>query len=421
VNNIIQFIENFIKRSGSYVFTATVSSRLLSFFASWIALQLIPNKELGIVIYAFQIVSFIIPIAGFGLHQGLIRYGAQLNSIEEKNNLFVYTLKKGTLVSFILIGLVILSAVIFTFENQKTSLYLILLSFSILTHYLLELIKIQFRLLKNNKKYSYVELTYNILLVILVFVLSYYFKELGYAIAITLVPILVSLVFIKKLNINWKTSEKLSIVNFSFWKYGFFASLSNVTTQLLVSIDIILIGNILNNMELVTAFKYVTLIPFSLVFLSQVFMITDFVDFTEKINNKKYIYNYIKNYMLLFLTISIVCIGFLYFFGKYFLSIFDSNYIKYQKSLIVLTIGVSGILILRGLFGNLLSSIGKAHINFIITLIAVVLNIYLNYQLIHKYGIYGAAITSSIIMWFTGVLSLLFFFYYFKKIKTFDN
>ena len=174
MNNIIQFIENFIKRSGSYVFTATVSSRLLSFFASWIALQLIPNKELGIVIYAFQIVSFIIPIAGFGLHQGLIRYGAQLNSIEEKNNLFVYTLKKGTLVSFILIGLVILSAVIFTFENQKTSLYLILLSFSILTHYLLELIKIQFRLLKNNKKYSYVELTYNILLVILVFVLSYY-------------------------------------------------------------------------------------------------------------------------------------------------------------------------------------------------------------------------------------------------------
>jgi O-antigen/teichoic acid export membrane protein len=82
----------------------------------------------------------------------------------------------------------------------------------------------------------------------------------------------------------------------------------------------------------------------------------------------------------------------------------------------ILTIGVSGILILRGLFGNLLSSIGKAHINFVITTIALALNIVLNYYFIPKYGILGAATTSAIIMWFTGVLSLLFFLYFYKKL-----
>ena len=421
MNSTIQFIKNFFKRSGSYVFSATVLSRLLSFIASWIAIQLIPNRELGVVIYAFQIVSFIIPIAGFGLHQGLIRYGAQLKSIEEKNSLFIYTFKKGILVSLILIGFVILSTALFNFDNQETSFYLILLSFSILTHYALELIKIQFRLHKNNKKYSYIELTYTVLLVILVFVLSYFFKELGYAIALTLAPIIVVLIFIKKLNLKWDRNEKLSIVNFSFWKYGFFASLSNVTTQLLVSIDIILIGNILNNMELVTAFRYVSIIPYSLLFLSQVVIVTDFVDFTEKINDKKYIYTYIKNYMRLFSIISIICIAFIYFFGVYLLQLFDSEYDQYQPSLLILTVGVTGILIIRGLFGNLLSSIGKAHINFVITSIALLLNIIFNYQLIPEYGILGAATTSSILMWFTGILCALFFFYYFKKIKTFDT
>ncbi|PHR74161.1 MAG: hypothetical protein COA67_02000 [Lutibacter sp.] len=420
MNSIIQFIKNFHKRAGSYVFTATVTSRLLSFVASWIALQLIPNKELGIVIYAFQIVSFIIPIAGFGLHQGLIRYAALLKSKEEKNNLFIYAFKKGVLVSLILITIIIIAAFSIDFEFKETRFYLILLSSAIITHYIFELVKIQYRLHKNNKLYSFAELTYNILLVILVFGLSYYYQELGYAISLIIVPLITALIFIKKLNVDWKKYTKLSVINFSFWKYGFFASLSNVTTQLLIAIDIILIGNILN-MELVTAFKYVSIIPYSLLFLSQVVIVTDFVDFTEKINDKLYIKKYIKNYIQLFTIISLVCILFIFLFGSKILSIFDTDYTNYNSSMIVLTIGVSGILILRGVFGNLLSSIGKPHINFIITSVAVILNVILNYNLIPKYGIFGAATTSAILMWFTGILSMLFFFYFFRKSIVSEN
>ena len=81
----------------------------------------------------------------------------------------------------------------------------------------------------------------------------------------------------------------------------------------------------------------------------------------------------------------------------------------------VVAIFISGILILRGLFGNLLSSIGKSHINFVIILIAIGLNIILNYYLIPIYEIFGAAITSAILMWFTGIICMLFFFYYYNK------
>ncbi|MCF6280580.1 MAG: polysaccharide biosynthesis C-terminal domain-containing protein [Flavobacteriaceae bacterium] len=281
--------------------------------------------------------------------------------------------------------------------------------------------KIQYRLHKNNKLYSYAELTYNIILVILVFTLSYYYQELGYAISLVVVPLITTFIFIKKLNINWKKYVKLNSIDFSFWRYGFFASLSNVTFQLLIAIDIILIGNILNDMELVTAFKYVSIVPYSLLFLSQVVIITDFVDFTEKIKDKLYIEKYIQNYVQLFSIISLVCILFIYLFGSKILSIFDNDYTDYNSSLMILTIGVSGILILRGIFGNLLSSIGKAHINFIITSIAVVLNIILNYNLIPKYGIFGAATTSAILMWFTGILSMLFFFYFFRKSIVSEN
>lgn len=421
MKGILQFISSFFSRAGNYVFSASVISRLLSFIASWIALQLIPNKELGIVIYGFQIISFIIPIAGLGLHQGLIRYGAQLKSDEDKNNLFIYALKKGISLNFLLIGIVIISSFIINFELKEIRFYLILLSFSISTHYIFELIKIQYRLQKNNKLYAYSELAYSIVLVVLVFILSYYFKELGYAISLVFTPLFISLIFINKLKINWKKYVKSDIINFTFWKYGFFASLSNVTSQLLIAIDILLIEFFIKDMESITAYRYVALIPYSLLFLSQVVIITDFVNFTEKIYNKLYIKKYIINYIKLFSIISLVIIAFIYLFGSKILVIFDAEYSNYNSSLLVLTIGISGILILRGLFGNLLSSIGKAHINFIITTIAIILNIILNYSLIPKYGILGASITTAILMWFTGILSALLFFYYFKKESVSDN
>lgn len=414
---MLSFISNFIRRSGNYVFTATVISRLLSFFASWIALQLIPNKELGAVIYAFQIISFIIPMAGMGLNQGLLRYGSQLRLNEEKDKLFVYTLKYGILISLLLIGVLVVISFLIDFKLENTQFYLILLTTAITAHFVFGLIKIRFRIFKNNKLFSYLEITYNVLLVFFVTILSYYFNEFGYAISLIITPIITCLFFLKKSDIKWYEKVNLKIIDFSFWKYGFFASLSNVTTQLLFAVDIILIGSILNNLELVTAYKYVSLIPFSLLFLSQVVITTDFVSFTENINKREYIIKYILNYLKIFAFLSLSCFIFIYIFGRSFLLFFDKEYIQFESTLLILTFGVTGILILRGIFGNLLSSIGKASTNFIITSIALLINIFLNYILIPKYGILGAAITSAILMWFTGILSMLFFFYYYYKLN----
>lgn len=402
-----------MKRAGNYVFASTILARLLSLFASWVAIKLIPAEKLGTVIYAFQIIAFIIPVAGLGLNQGLLRYGAHLKTRIEKNKLFIYTLKYGVGISFVLIGIILLSSFVIDFKQEKTQFYLILLSLALSSHYVFGLTKIQFLLHKNNKAFAFIELIYNVLFVALVSVLSYLYQELGYAIALIATPLIATLISLNKLNINWLLPNKLDITNIFFWKYGFFASMSNVTTQLLVSIDILLIGSILNNLELVTAYKYISLIPYSLLFISRAVITTDFVNFTENIYDKRYIYDYIKNYIKIFSIISLGCLIVVYFFGNVLLSFFHKDYSSYQNILMVLTVGISGILIIRGIFGNLLSSIGKAHINFIVTSIGLLLNFLLNYILIPKYGLLGAAVTSALLMWLTGLLCAFFFFYFY--------
>ncbi len=381
------------------------------------ALKLISNEELGVVLFSYNIVVFLIPISGFGLNQGLLRYGALFKEKEEKNSLFLYVLKKGLLASGVLIVLIIISSFFISFKFENTQLYVITLSFIILPGFLFEIIRVQFRLQHNNKSYAYTELTHSITLLVSVFLLSYFFQEIGYTIALLLTPLISSFLFIKKLNIDFTSKIRLSITNFSFWKYGFFASLSNVLTQLLFAVDILLIGHLLEDTEMVTNYRYISLIPFSLLFLPRVFISTDFVAFTEKIYDKKYIFNYIKSYMLFFLITSCFMLLTSYIFAEQILTILEPNFTQFVDTFLILMIGITGIYIIRGLFGNLLSSIGKANVNYYIASISLIINITSNYYLIPKYGIKGAAITTAILMWFSSILSLICFLYLYKNLS----
>lgn len=417
MKGIINIIEEFFKRNGSYVLFATIVARLLSFLASWIALQFIDDVKLGMVIFAFNIIILILPIADVGLHQSLLRFGAQLNTNEEKSNLFLYVLKKGSLISILISILIVIISSFINFKLPNTQFYLLLLSLSTFTYFLLELIKIQFRILNLNKHYAYVEITFNALLVVSVLLMSYFFKEIGYSLALVFVPLVVFMLFYKKLNIT-KNNNKSVIKDISeFWKYGFFAGLSNVSTQLLIAIDILLIGFLLVDAEMVTHYKYISLIPFSLLFLPRAFITTDFVTLSKNIFNKQFIKNYIKNYLSLFGLLSLLVVVIIFLTADYLLLIFGENYLDYKNVFYILIFGVIGVFTLRGLFGNLLSALGKAHVNYWIATIALILNICLNLYLIPTYQLLGAAITSAIIMWITGVLSWILFRYYYTKTK----
>jgi O-antigen/teichoic acid export membrane protein len=415
LNLLKNYIQSFISKSGFAIFSASIAARMLSLFASWIALQLIPNKELGIVLFAYNIIIFIIPIGGFGLHQSLIRYGSLLKTETEKNSLFVYAFKKGILATVLLILLVVLIALFIPFHFENTNYYVAGLSLILIPNFLFELIKIQFRLQHNNKKFAQTEIIYSLILILFITIFSYLYQEIGYALALLLSPTLAVLFFIKKLNINFSKTVTLHIIDIQFWKYGVFASLSNVVTQLLFVIDIFLIGYLMNNSEMVTIYKYISLIPLSLLFLPRVFINTDFVTFTENIHNKEYIINYIKSYMLLFSLMSILIIFFFLMFSIPILNLFEPNFEIYNDSFLILIFGVCGVLIFRGLFGNLLSSIGKAHVNFYITSFALIINVISNYYLIPEFGIKGAAITSASLMWVTGICSVILFWQLYNK------
>lgn len=408
------FLSNFIARSGNKVLISTILSRVLSFAASWVALQFISNEKLGVVLFSYNIIVFILPFSGLGLYHGLIRYAPLLNSSKEKTQLFNYVLKKGISLSLIIALGVSFFSLLLPFQIDNSKYFLAVLAFLIIPDYIFQVIKIQFRILHDNKSFAKVEVVYNLILFITVCLLGFLFEEKGYTIALLIPAIITSLLFIPKLKPSFSKIPKPQVVTQQFWKYGFYASLTSVVSQLLIAADILIIGLLISDATVVTTYRFISIIPLSLLFLPQAVMNTDFVNLTENIFDKKNTYTYIKNYISLFSMISICCLFFTWFYSKEILSFFDENFKQFDTSFFILMIGASSILIFRGLFGNLLCSIGKVNTNLYISSIAILLNCCGNFYLIPRYGIKGAAITSTIIMWFTSLTSTFAFFYLYR-------
>jgi O-antigen/teichoic acid export membrane protein len=321
-------------------------------------------------------------------------------------------LKKGFIFSFILIVCIALLSGVLTANMPDSRPYLLALSLLLLTLFLLECTKTYYRVIEKNEVYAKIEITYAVILLIAVIPACSFFGVWGYLGALVFTPLLIALYYLPK-NISYDSTTKR--LQKGFWRYSFFTGLSNSVTQLLAVVDIILIGYLLQDPGQVTLYKYLTLIPMSLVLLPNAFLMTDFVSLTAKIKDKKYIAHYIKQYIsfFLFIILGIWTIHFL--FIEHILNFFGREFTSYKKLYYFLLLGISAVILIRILFGNLISALGRAKVNLWIAGFSVILNFFLNLYFIPKKGILGAAITSSVTMWVSSLLSMFCYYYFLKK------
>ncbi len=404
--------ERFRHEAGLHFFVSSLLVKALSFFTSWLALRLLDNEELGRAIYAYQLIAFLLPFMGLGIGSGLLRYGGMKSNREEQDIMLVEVLRKGLLINLVLMLLLWLFSGPLLMRVEGAYTYLQIFSFMLLANYLLELVKIYALTIKKNAYFAYAESTHAILLLLFVVAGARFADVKGYALAFVLAPLLTVFIWFFSLGVPRKLffrPLRRSMLSKEIWRYGFYTSLGNVATQLLFVIDLLLVGALLNDPLAVTTYKYISLIPFSALFLSQIYMRAHFVELSRRMEEAVFIRRFIRRYHLVFLLLFAFFFGFCFVFSVPLLRLFDAAFVRYVSAFWVLCFGVGGIFLLRGLYGNLLSAAGKSHLNFYIALFSLLLNLVLNLYLIPVYGLWGAAFTSAVVMWFSGLLSLFFF------------
>jgi|GEM_PF-561579 len=421
LRDIGEIIRDFSRISGPWVVLGVATARVLSFFASWLAYRLVSTEALGKAIYALQIIAFILPFMGMGLYHSAAKYGSALNDRAQRLALLHGLWRVGRRWALLMSS--VLSAWSGLFSTDwglpGSSSYVALLSWMLWTTFEYEMWRTGFRLTEQNHLYARAEILHWLWLCIGVIVFAPLWGAMGYALSFVLAPA----VTVVTLRVLWGDrmaqlsirSPSGDIATKQHYRYGIYTSLANLLGRLLLAVDLLWIGLLLGDPRLVTFYKYIGLIPFSILFLPAAYMTAYFVRLTERAEQWDYIYHFIRRYQQLFSGMAILFLIVAIPLGPHLLRLFGVELLPYYGAYVVLCVGVTGILVIRGLYGNLLSAIGRSDLAAYAVLIGLIINGIANGLLIPRLGLLGAALTSCGVMWLTGLLSMWFFHRHYRR------
>ena len=414
MGNLSDFLRNFLKNKGHFVFGSLLVAKICGFVGSLIIIRLLSENDFGLISIVASLSAVFLAFSGFGSQQILLRYGSIAKNSKEKKALSAYLLKQGFYYQMALSFIFLLCSFFYLDRFEKIIFLFIAFALRLFGVFFYNHIQSQLRITGKNREFARLNNVVNISGLILILILTYFFGITGYLIAMMLMPFF-SLFWFKSVNFSEKIELKLC--KKEIWKYGLFTAGTAVLSDTLFSLDIILMGFLMNE-SAVANYKTAILIPANLTFIAMTFMQSDFPELAKNYNNKSFLKYYISNYYKIFIPL---CIGI--FFAMFLLDdfivklFFGEKYQGIETSFLILTGAFLLNMLMRNLYGNLLSAVGKMEYNTIISAFALVVLVALSIFLVPKFGIEGMAISQSVTLFITGLLLMGGFLSYYRKLS----
>jgi len=357
------FIKSLKKNSRFFIITSTIIGKLSGLLLSLIVVRILTKSTYGNVNFAKSFMSMFVPFIGMGANISLLYFGSQLNTKGEKKFLYKYSLKNGVILSSILFLVINLGLYLFRSKIENYYIYIVIQSFEIITLAFMTISQSQLRILKSNKKYAVNQIINAVLILVLGVSFTLVSGGIGLSISYAVVPMIVFLLVHKNFNSEHNISTKeVSFDRKKFWSYAIVTGIGSMASRLLYSIDILMLGFMLNNPIMIAEYKVASLLPQNLLFIPNSFFVADFVMISENKNNKSYLNKYVKETSLMLFVISAIFTVVLYVFGNPIIGIlFGKEYLISVEILKVLSIGLIGSFTLRMPMGNVLSALGKSN------------------------------------------------------------
>ncbi len=414
MSSLKEFTKNYFKNNGQYVFMSLLIAKICGFVSSIAIVRLITQKEFGTVTIVASVFAIFAAFNGFGSAQGLLRFGSLTEDGNEKQKLSDHFFYQGFIYQLILTLIFFISSFFFVQKYQDIFYLFGFFAFRLIGFYFFNHIQSYFRIYHDNKSFSAVNNFVNIFGVVLIVALSYLYGIKGYLAAIALSPFL-SLFWYSKCNLSGL--NKVKIYHKDLWNYSFHAVFTGFLSDLLFSLDILLLGFLLNEKE-VAHYKVAIILPSNLTFLALSLLQADFSKIVQQSKDLSFLRNYIRNYYKFFIPLSLIIFLLGYLFSKEILTVFFGK--MYAEDHWVFVILLSTFLInilLRNLYGNLLSAVGEMKCNTIVSIGSLSILILFSFLLIDKLGTFGMGISIFVSMIFSGILSYYFFKKYLQKLK----
>ncbi|MCH9812849.1 MAG: oligosaccharide flippase family protein [Epsilonproteobacteria bacterium] len=402
-------------RDGHFILIAHLFDKIVNFFIMMIAARYMSLSTFGNFSYVKSLVSVLIPFSGFGSNHALLRFGMDLNDLRYKYHLFLSALVYGVLFTFILIlvSKFFLQSFDF-FENQEVESIFDIYIFFLLSYYVFDMVRNFYRLQNDNKSYAMRSIKYSFLTLSIGTFTLVFFNYLVFLIIFVCLPI-ISVIF-NSITLFNKFDKKIEF-NTVFWRYGLFVGVGAFLNQFFLQADILILGYLNVDSELIAQYKVATLLVYTFLFIPNAILVRDFALISSNARSKDFLLEYASKYIKYTLMILLGFVPIFYFLSESLLVlIFGSQFQNASNIQNILIFGFAGSVLLRIPFGNILNAIGKAKWNVLNAVITIVMTIVLLAELTQKYGMIGTAYGMTFMFCVSGIISLFMFLYYLREL-----
>ena len=415
MKGMLNFIRDFHKNSGSWIFASTVFNKFVLFLIKVFVLMYVEKEMFGHITYSLTLIAFFTPFIGLGSPAGLLRYGSIETDPERRAKLSGYAFSTGLVGTVILMILMVAGFYWFEKDSKTVFVFLLILVWRMISLFLNNHQSVQMRIEGRNKLYGQYDIVNSLILLTLAISFTFLFNAIGYVVALVAAPIIAFIIYsflhgFPEINFTNPIKGKFR----EFWNYALLSSFTSVITQMVFLLDVFLIEKFMTTND-VAEYGAATLIPMNILILPLIFMRTDFTKIAQNEFNVRFLRNYYYNYFGLFLILSIGGMLIAYFLGEWIFSFLGSEYAPYPIFLILM-IGACSAILLRVPLTGILTALGFAKINTITGIITLIIALILNFLWIPSYGLQGAAWATTVSLTVSGIMSWVYFEWHLRKL-----
>ncbi|SHL18303.1 oligosaccharide flippase family protein [Chryseobacterium polytrichastri] len=415
MKSLPSFLRNFLKNQGQYILASLLIGKICAFLSSLFIIKLLPIEDFGKMSIVAAVFAIFSSCAGFGSNQSLLRYGSISESQIDKEKLSAYLLRQGFIYQLVLTVIFLVCSLFYLNKYEDIIWIFIFFAVRFLGFYFFNYVQTELRINNKNREFAKLNNVINIAGLFVTLVLTYFFELKGYLIAIALIPFL-CFFWYERTDLSVKKVPNI-FNSKEIWKYAFHTSGTTVLSDALFSLDILLLGFLLNE-SYVADYRVAILIPSNVTFLALAFMQSDFPVLAKNYNNKTFLKGYISGYYRFFIPVCLVIFFVCTFYSKDILKIFfNEKYAENSLLFVIFTFTFLMNILFRNLYGNLMSAVGKMVINTNVSLLSLPLLIMLSFILVPKYHLMGMTISVSVTLVFSGFFLAFFFYKYLKELK----
>lgn len=405
------------KRGIINVFGAGVINKIFALLTNVMIVRLLSKSNYGIFSYALNIITIVIIFSSLGMDMTILQFCSEEKDTLKRQRIYKFSFYVGLLANIMVSVGVFIYSFLFPLSIPEGKAALAMISFLCIPQFLFSVIINFYRVELDNRRYGFTTnvntICYCVGACIGAWILGIKGTIIGRYIAFIIAAIYGG--YFARYNIKEifsspriKVKEGIELI-----KYGITIAITNAISQILYSLDVLLIGIVIGTTVSVADYKTATLIPFALNFIPSTLMMFVYPYFARNKDNKSWIKHNFKKMFLCLTPLNL----FISFIGIVLAPIiirvlFGAEYLSMVGCFRILMVSYFFSASLSIPAGNVLAMLRKVKVNLVLGVISSVFNIAMDLIMIKLYGSIGAAIATTSITLLSGILGMSFLVFY---------